>query len=311
MKYFILMLLAAATVAVAAGEYSQTIRALDLKAQPSADAANVAALAENTRVEVLQRQGAWFQVKAANDSGWLRMLAVRPESTGGKSGAGMAANLLGAAPLVDDPALQQYVNKVGLWLALQTERSDLPWHFGVLDTASINAFAAPGGYVFITRGLLSSLHSEDELAGVLAHEIAHVVKKHHLIAIQKSAKRGLMSDALGMAAAQRGKSATWGKVISAGTELYARGLDKADEFEADRMGVVIAARAGYDPFGLPVVLQLLATANAKDNSVALLFKTHPTPTARLTSLDEVMANRMDGYAGVGQQNQRFQTLLHP
>lgn len=89
MKFFILILLAAA--AGASGNHSQTIRALDLKAQPSADAASVAPLAVNTRVEILQRQGAWFQVKATNNTGWLRMLAVRPESTGGKSGGGLVA----------------------------------------------------------------------------------------------------------------------------------------------------------------------------------------------------------------------------
>ena len=130
-------------------------------------------------------------------------------------GSGIASKLLGAAPLLADPGIQHYVNKVGLWLALQTERPDLPWHFGVLDSPNVNAFAAPGGYIFITRGLLRKMHDEDELAGVLAHEISHVIKKHHLIAIQKSAKRGLLTDVVGMAAAQRGKSENWGKVINA------------------------------------------------------------------------------------------------
>lgn len=222
-------------------------------------------------------------------------------------GSGIASTLLGAAPLVKDKAVQEYVNKVGLWLALQTERPNLPWHFGVLDSPTVNAFAAPGGYVFITSGLLQRMHSEDELAGVLAHEISHVLRKHHLLAIQKSAKRGLMKDALGMVASNQGglKGQALDKVLNAGIELYARGLDKADEFEADRMGVVIAARAGYDPYGLPAVLQTLDGISAKDSSLALMFKTHPTPAARLLALDQTMGTRMDAFgAGTG-ANPRF------
>src|SRR5512135_3681002 len=79
-------------------------------------------------------------------------------------GRDVAANLLGASPLVNDPALQSYVNKVGQWIALHTDRPNLPWHFGVMDTDSVNAFATPGGYVFITRGMLLRMHDESELA---------------------------------------------------------------------------------------------------------------------------------------------------
>ena len=83
-------------------------------------------------------------------------------------GREVAGRTLGAAPLVADPELQAYVNRVGRWIAMQTERPDLPWHFGVLDTASVNAFAAPGGYVLVTRGLYEMLDTESQLAGVLA-----------------------------------------------------------------------------------------------------------------------------------------------
>jgi len=224
-------------------------------------------------------------------------------------GAGIASRLLGAAPLVANPAMQQYVNKVGKWLAMQSERPDLPWHFGVLDSPNVNAFATPGGYVFVTRGLLMKMRSEDELAGVLAHEIAHVVKKHHLVAIQKGAKRGMLTDVVGMAVASRGVNENWNKVLTAGTELYARGLDKGDEYEADRMGVVIATRAGYDPFGLPAVLQTLDSVNASDKGVALMFKTHPTPASRLELLDRQMGTSLDSYTGTGKPNPRFGAVV--
>lgn len=206
-------------------------------------------------------------------------------------GAGIASNLLGAAPLLDNPAAQQYVNRVGRWLALQTERPDLPWQFGVLDDNDVNAFAAPGGYVFITKGLLAQMNSEAELAGVLAHEISHVLRKHHLQALKKGAQTELMSEFANDALKSNGTDPRLTKLVSAGTEVYARGLDKDDEFEADRMGVVIAARGGYDPYGLPAVLQTLQSLNPSDSSVALMFKTHPALADRLSLLDQEMTGQ--------------------
>jgi predicted Zn-dependent protease len=204
-------------------------------------------------------------------------------------GEGIASNLLGAAPLLDNPAIQQYVNRVGRWLALQTERPNLPWQFGVLDDNDVNAFAAPGGYVFITKGLLAQMNSEAELAGVLAHEISHVLRKHHLQALKKGAQTELLSDLANDALKNNGSDPRLAKLVSAGTEVYARGLDKNDEFEADRMGVVIAARGGYDPYGLPAVLQTLQAIKPGDSSFALMFKTHPALADRLSLLDQQMS----------------------
>jgi predicted Zn-dependent protease len=219
-------------------------------------------------------------------------------------GRDMAARLLGAAPLVPDAELQRYVNNVGRWLAAQTERPDLPWHFGVMDAPQVNAFAVPGGTIFVTRGLVAHMKSEAELAGVLAHEISHVLRKHHLKAIQKGAQTALAGDALS-AAMKNNNSAARDKLISFGTEMYTRGLDKDDELEADRLGVVIAARAGYDSYGLPQVLQTLQAMNAQDSSLALMFKTHPAPGARLDALGEKMTPTLDRYAGQPKVAERF------
>lgn len=222
-----------------------------------------------------------------------------------------AAHLLGAAPLVQNEKLQAYVNQVGLWLAMQTERPDLSWRFGVMDTDSVNAFAAPGGYVFITRGLLLRMRNEAELAGVLAHEIAHVVRRHHLVAIQKNAKTGLASNLLSMAVDNSGSGyGEWKKkAIGASSELYARGLDKDDEFEADRLGVVIAARAGYDPYGLPSVLQTLDSVNAQDSNLALMFKTHPAARQRMELLDAAMGSNLERYASQPSVADRFEKIV--
>lgn len=242
--------------------------------------------------------------------GKTKNLKTVDEASEADIGEGVAANLLGAAPLVKNDALQTYVNQLGWWLVQQqTERSDLIWRFGVLDTDSVNAFAAPGGYVFITRGLLLNMRNEAELAGVLAHEISHVLKRHHLNAIQKSAKTGLVADLASMAVSNSKYGGLGEKAIGAGTELYARGLDKEDEFEADRVGVVLAARAGYDPYGLPAVLQTLDSMNAQDSSLALMFKTHPAPQKRLELLDGVMAGKMDQYAGQQEGKDRFMKVV--
>jgi predicted Zn-dependent protease len=223
-------------------------------------------------------------------------------------GRDLAATLLGAAPLVNDPAMQRYVNNVGRWLAAQTERPGLPWQFGVLDAPQINAFAVPGGTVFITRGLLEKMKSEAELAGVLGHEITHVLKKHHLKAIQKGAMTALAGDALQMAVQNKNAAAN-DKLVSFGKEMYGRGLDKDDEFEADRVGVVIAARAGYDAYGLPAVLQTLQAMNPQDSGLALMFKTHPAPAARLDALDAKMQPTLDAWSGQPQLAERFRAQL--
>lgn len=216
-------------------------------------------------------------------------------------GRGIAANVLGAAPLVRDDGLQRYVNQVGLWLAMQTDRASLPWRFGVIDSPSVNAFALPGGTVLITRGLYDSLRDEGELAGVLAHEISHVVERHQVKAIQKAMGRDFATEMAGEAAGRSDNVLVQrfgSRAFAVGTEVLTRGLDKKDEFQADQRGMVIAARAGYNPFGLAGVLQTLDTASAQDEAVALLFATHPAPAARLERLDATVGERLDAYAAV-------------
>ncbi|MDZ7751091.1 MAG: M48 family metalloprotease [Gammaproteobacteria bacterium] len=204
-------------------------------------------------------------------------------------GTAVSARLLGAAPLVENVSVQRYVNQVGLWVARHSERPSLPWRFGVIDTDSINAFAAPGGYVFITRGLFMALRDEAELAGVLGHEIVHVLRRHHLNAIQEQARMGLAADVASIMARQDGRNID--ALVNAGMELYTKGLDREDEFEADRDGVVLAQRAGYAPDGLRGVLVTLDAMGGASDALALLFKTHPAPADRLEALDVHHASR--------------------
>jgi predicted Zn-dependent protease len=214
-------------------------------------------------------------------------------------GRQLAAVLLGSKPLLPDMLTQRYVNQLGRWISLQSARPDLPWTFAVLDDPGYNAFAAPGGYVFITRGLLERVADEAELAGILAHEITHVTGRHHLKAMRKTARAGLLTQAIGSRLAGNSElgGAISSQLLALGKDLYAKGLDQDDEFDADRSGVALAARAGFDPYGLVAVLQQLRTATPADPLFALSLSTHPPAQLRLDQLELAMGNRLDALSG--------------
>ena len=213
-------------------------------------------------------------------------------------GRQLASVLLGSKPLHPDMRLQHYVNQLGRWISLQSARPHLPWTFVVLDDKGYNAFAAPGGYVFVTKGLIDSCADEAELAGILAHEITHVTAKHHLHAMRKSAQSGLLTQ---LVASQIKTNAVGNlvasQVLALGRNLYSRGLDQTDEFDSDRNGVALAARAGFDPFGLVAVLQQLRTATPDNPMFTLALSTHPPAQTRLDQLEQAMGQRLDGFAG--------------
>ncbi len=234
-------------------------------------------------------------------------------------GDALTAGFLGAAPLHPDANLQRYVNRVGKWLALHSDRPDLPWTFSVIDTETINAFAMPGGSVIISSGLLKRLASESELAGVLAHEIAHVVKRHQISAIQSSAKGDLLksigteiaSDRIGSRGGVAGQVLkpyaldVAGNLIKDG--FFLRPLDRGMETEADQMGVVIATRSGYDPFGLVAALQMLAQYKG-DADAASVFSTHPPPSERIAELEKFLPT-VERYASQPQLEGRFRQTV--
>jgi beta-barrel assembly-enhancing protease len=234
-------------------------------------------------------------------------------------GNGVTAGILGASKLHADQNLQRYVNRVGKWLAMHSDRAELPWSFGVIDTDTINAFAMPGGGVLVSHGLIKRLASESELAGVLAHEIAHVVKKHQLSAIQSSLNSdvwaGIGKDAAGQAIGRRGGDAFGLKsaAANAGVDavksgVFLRPLDRGMEYEADRLGVVIAARSGYDPYGLVSVLQMLAQVKG-DGSGAAIFDTHPAASDRIAELESFMPSVVERFASQPQLEGRFRQVV--
>ncbi len=213
-----------------------------------------------------------------------------------------ASVLLGARPLFDNQEMMLYINSMGGWIAKQTGRSDINWRFGVLDTPSVNAYAAPDGYIFVTRGLLARLNNESELAGVLGHEIAHVVKRHYVIAMKQKDTAGAFAN-LGAAVVKSSNKGYGAEEVATpmfnlAKKTYSSGLDKADEYEADRLGVVYATRAGYDPYGLPRVLNMYAASTDSQN-FEVLFSTHPSAQDRLSKLADAMGEKFASYEAKG------------
>ncbi|MEM7563507.1 MAG: M48 family metalloprotease, partial [Pseudomonadota bacterium] len=223
-------------------------------------------------------------------------------------GGNLISGLLGAAPLVEDDEMQRYVNDVGFWIASQSKRKNLPWRFGVIETDGINAFAAPGGYIVVTLGLYSLLENEAQLAGVLGHEIAHVVRKHHLKALQKTMKREFWSDLTVKALSDKEDQKKMRELINAGVQLYATGLDREYEYDADLRGVVLAARAGYDPYALLDVLTTIDSINPDSEEMTVLMKTHPPTADRLSRLAKKMEGRMDQFASGESNPDRFREM---
>lgn len=230
-----------------------------------------------------------------------------------KIGGDLAGMLLGAAPLIDDPAKQAYVNRLGRWLALHSERPGLPWKFGIIDNDDFNAFSTPGGYVLVTRGLFDRMRSEAELAGVLAHEVAHVERKHHLEALQRSLRDQSLSEMRRYFTVSTGNSLAdqfSTALLNAGKDLYIKGLDPNAEYEADRIGVVVAARSGYSAYGLGGVLQTL-TATTDERAYGMHSRTHPLPLERLLRLDAAMGTKFEAMPGLVEDSPGFLALRRP
>ncbi len=184
----------------------------------------------------------------------------------------------------------RYINLVGNTIAEMSDRPTLNYHFAILNSPEQNAFAAPGGYIFITVGLLKTLKNEAELAGVLAHEIAHITKQHMLETIRRGAVLGSVSE-LTLTALKKNPE-MFANVIDEMTEvLFTKGLDKDKEFEADVVGIEYAYRAGYHPKGLQDYLRTLAKGEGHTQSK--FFTTHPSTALRISKIEQLISDFSD------------------
>ncbi|MBT8341077.1 MAG: M48 family metalloprotease [Desulfatitalea sp.] len=224
-------------------------------------------------------------------------------------GHNLAARILGNYPLWQNAKVNHYVNLVGHALTLFTGRQELTFSFAILDTETINAFATPGGYIFITRGALANMHDEAQLAAVLAHEIAHVLERHmirelHIKATGDSVLSGFAELIGGATGGVRGSLES--SLNQAADILFHRGYRVADELSADRVGALLTATTGYDPTALKRFLEQMgpfeATLKAQDRD-------HPDTLHRLACLQQVLSTN-GLHAETGQRNkERFHEMV--
>src|SRR5688500_1208718 len=186
----------------------------------------------------------------------------------------------------DDAELQRYVSNVGLRLARASERPNLPWHFTVVDEPAVNAFALPGGYIYLTRGILAFLNDEEQLAGVLGHEIGHVTARHSAQQYTKATSAGLGLALLSIFVPQtrplQGVAET-----ALGVLFLKHGRD--DEMQADRLGVEYTAKTGWNPAGVAGMLTTLGRldeASGSRRGVPNWMSTHPAPADRVQEVRE-------------------------
>ncbi len=207
-------------------------------------------------------------------------------------GRAVAASVLGRYPLLKRKVPAEYVTKVGRVLAAHSDRPDIfgGYQFGILDTNEINAMATPGGFIFVTKGLVKLMPDEDSLAAVLAHEIGHVVKGHGLSAISSSNMRGALL-VLGQEAVRNQGSAdvnaltnVFGEAVSDITDtLIENGYSRSQEYEADAYAAELLTKAGYNDAALLTMLQSIKSAADKENG---WFATHPDPEKRISEVEE-------------------------
>ncbi|HQZ39131.1 MAG TPA: M48 family metalloprotease [Vicinamibacterales bacterium] len=239
-------------------------------------------------------------VKKVND---LRELQVTDQEEA-QLGAAVSERIRTRYGVVQDAAVHRYLAMVGGVLAAASTRPALPWTFIVLDTDGVNAFAAPGGYVHVTRGALALIQDESELAGVLGHEIIHVTEKHTIRSIQKS-----KAVQMGAAETLSGSSALLEKAVTATYDnIVDKGFGREEENEADEKGLELANRVGYAPSGLGEFLTRLKDRNKDATEKRGLFASHPEMQSRLDNLKkEIAAKKLASTATLADRYKKFIT----
>jgi predicted Zn-dependent protease len=208
-------------------------------------------------------------------------------------GSQIAANLNARVPLVQDVPLSLYVNDLGQLIARHSERPDLRYHFYIVDNEAVNAFALPGGYVYVDRGLIERTHNVSELAGVLAHEIAHVALRHGAKNLQRQMRTSSMSNLLYRTILGRGPLLDQ-QALQMGNQLWSAAHSRADEAAADQEAVKYLIATGIDPKGMVRLFQGLMTEEREDPHRSDLewFSSHPNTASRLQATEVTIAQAM-------------------
>jgi predicted Zn-dependent protease len=225
---------------------------------------------------------------AVNPVTGQRQLALISEAQEIEMGRQVAEDAARQMGLVDDPALQAYVERLGLAMARASERPNLPWSFRVVDDPTPNAFAAPGGYIFVTRGLLSLMRNEAELMSVLGHEIGHVTARHSVTMLSRAQ---LAQIGLGIGSVLSPTIARLGDVAGAGLSLLFLSYGRDAERQADDLGFRYMLEQGYDARQMVNVFASLQRAGeaSERSAVPAWLSTHPYPEERITRIQQHLA----------------------
>ena len=207
---------------------------------------------------------------------------------------------------IANEALQNYMDSVGQRIARVSHRPDLEYHFAVLEHESINALALPGGYVFLTKGMLQNLTTEAQLAGILAHEVAHVVARDTMAALSR--QRAI--DVLLIAAATQDTPAAAMRAAQFTRLFLDLSYSREDEQQADLAGLDYMVQAGYDPHGMIETMQMLQ--NEQKTRPIEFFSTHPNPENRIAYLTEEIQTHYSNLAGlkIGAEDFNSSVLQH-
>ena len=204
-------------------------------------------------------------------------------------GSQIAANLNARLPLVQDAPLNLYVNDLGNLVARHGGRPDLTYHFYIVDTDAVNAFALPGGYIYVDRGLIERTRNVSELAGVLAHEIGHVALRHGARNLERQMRTSGMSSLLYRKILGRGPILDQ-QALQIGSELWTASHSRADETAADKEAVKYLIATGVDPNGMVELFQELMREERAEPSAqtAEWFSTHPNTARRLVLTEQTI-----------------------
>lgn len=187
-------------------------------------------------------------------------------------------------PIVSDPEANRYINVLGDQIASKTSRADLDWHFYIVDSKEVNAFAVPGGYVYVNRGLIERTSNMDELAGVLGHEIGHVVRRHSIKQMEKEQGANVGITLACVLTSICNNQAAGALINVGGTAVFAR-FSRQDEAEADQEAVTNTIRAGINPNGIVTMFEkLIAERKSQPSAVAGFFATHPLEEDRIAAV---------------------------
>ena len=217
----------------------------------------------------------------------LDLMDLESQQRQDEIGQSVAVAITNKYPLSSDRALTDYVNLIGLTVASVSPNPDISYSFGVLDTPDVGAYSAPGGYVFITRGAIAMCQDESELAGVLAHEVAHVALNHGIEAVKQAKRTDL---AVSAAKTYNSNVAAFGNLVdTAADAILVKGYSRAQESQADENAVKFLIAAGYDPNGLLRFLQRLQAEIGAGGGMKQLMSTHPGTAERVASVQHEIA----------------------